>query len=83
MVKHAVARTILIELAARNTRILLSIKDAGHRFCAQTTTQGNGLKNLPGRAELFKGKVSITSAPGKAPSLNPPLSTDIHKLSIC
>lgn len=72
VMKHAQAKNLIIELFAEDNVINISISDDGKGFDPEQVRhkKGVGLFNITSRAELFNGKVSINSAPGKGCTLN-------------
>ncbi len=68
VLKHSGARNLIIELILEETenRIELSITDDGKGFNPEKPRKkGLGLSNIMSRADLFGGKVTIQSAPGR------------------
>ena len=68
VLKHSGARNLIIELILEETenRIELSITDDGKGFNPEKVRKkGLGLSNIMSRADLFGGKVTIQSAPGR------------------
>jgi len=65
IVKHAKAKTVIIGLTQSNESLQLSIKDDGIGFDIAKKRNGIGLKNIVSRTDLFNGKMSISSQPGK------------------
>ena len=68
VLKHSGARNLIIELilAEAERSIELSITDDGKGFIPEKVRKkGLGLSNITSRAELFGGKVTIQSAPGR------------------
>jgi PAS domain S-box-containing protein len=68
VLKHSEARNLIIELILEDAdrRIELSITDDGKGFDpGKTGKKGLGLSNITSRADLFGGKVTIQSAPGR------------------
>ncbi len=63
--KHAAAQTVWVELSMTGHSVKLRIRDDGKGFNPEATTHRNGLKNLKIRVEKWKGKLIITSRPGK------------------
>ena len=73
VLKHSGARKLIIELVleATENRIELSITDDGKGFNPEKTgKKGLGLSNIMSRADLFGGKVTIQSAPGRGCKLS-------------
>lgn len=67
VLKHAEAGKLVIELIMHEKLINLSITDNGKGFELEKVRfkKGVGLSNIESRANLFNGKVAITTAPGK------------------
>jgi signal transduction histidine kinase len=65
IVKHAEAKTVLIELFHENNMIELVVTDDGRGFDPTTVKKGHGLKNMRSRAELLNGTIEMITAPGK------------------
>jgi signal transduction histidine kinase len=65
IVKHAKAKIVIIGLTQLNENLQLRIKDNGIGFNPAEKRNGIGLKNIVSRTDLFNGKMSIDSQPGK------------------
>ena len=69
VLKHSGAKNLIIELLLEETenRIELNITDDGKGFNPEKVKgkKGLGLSNIMSRADLFGGKVTIISAPGR------------------
>ena len=67
VLKHSGARNLIIELVLEETEnvIELNITDDGNGFDPARARKGLGLSNITSRADLFGGKVTIVSAPGR------------------
>jgi PAS domain S-box-containing protein len=72
VLKHAGAARALIELAVDPRTIDLTIRDNGKGFEPEKVKakKGVGLSNIASRAQLFNGRVNITTAPGEGCTLN-------------
>lgn len=64
IVKYAEATSVTINLKTSGTQIILGIQDNGKGFDTAKPRFGVGINNIISRAELFHGKVHITSLPG-------------------
>lgn len=65
IVKHAEARRIIMDVAAHEEGIRLSIHDDGRGFDPRMAIKGIGLNNIKKRIESLSGKFILNSAPGK------------------
>lgn len=65
ILKHAQARTVVIELNKVREQVCLRLTDDGKGFDPRARRKGVGISNIISRAELYNGKVEIESAPGK------------------
>jgi two-component system sensor histidine kinase UhpB len=72
VIKHANATNLVIELISEDDTINIAITDNGQGFDPDQVKfkKGVGLSNITSRAELFNGKVTIDTAPGKGCTLN-------------
>jgi signal transduction histidine kinase len=72
VLKHANANNLIIALVSDGANIDLTISDDGNGFEPESvrSKKGVGLSNITSRAELFNGKVNITSAPEQGCTLN-------------
>ncbi len=62
--KHAAATRVEVRLEQNTRRLYLTVQDNGAGFDLQTSTKGNGLRNLRRRAEKVGGDLDVTTAPG-------------------
>ena len=66
--KHARARTVVVTLVRERETVILWVQDDGIGLPPVSATgsfgHGNGIKNLRERAEMSRGKLTITSKPG-------------------
>ncbi len=71
IIKHASARTVIVQLATEATQVTLTVEDDGNGFEISTlkTTKGIGWKNILSRLEYHNGKLDIQSSPGKGTSV--------------
>jgi len=65
IVKYANARNVFVNFALNNNFIELKIEDDGAGFDKNQEKDGNGLKNMPHRAENINGKIEIISSEGR------------------
>jgi two-component sensor histidine kinase len=63
--KYAECKDVWISMALDHSKILLEIKDNGKGFDVENIGEGNGLVNMKKRAEMLKGKLTITSKRGE------------------
>jgi two-component system, NarL family, sensor kinase len=69
--KHAAARSAIVQVAKSNGQITITVEDDGNGFDAEILTQpkGIGWSNIQSRVEYLKGKLDIQSEPGKGTSV--------------
>lgn len=65
ILKHAMAKNVIVHLKQDHEKTILSIKDDGVGFDTGKKANGVGLMNIKTRASLFNGEVSIITSPGK------------------
>ena len=65
ILKHAQAKLITINFKQTNDKLFIAITDNGIGFDTTKRKKGVGISNIISRAELYKGEVSIKSAPGE------------------
>jgi PAS domain S-box-containing protein len=65
VVKYAGASRVQLRLVRQGPQLSLVIEDNGEGFDAAAAGPGLGFRNIKNRAELFQGRLSITSSPGK------------------
>ncbi len=70
ILKHANSAKISVMLSLNNEYLMLQIKDDGKGFIFNEKSNGNGLKNIHSRIEIFNGILEIISAPNCGCSLN-------------
>jgi two-component system, NarL family, sensor histidine kinase UhpB len=75
ILKYADASDINIVMYSAGEQVHLLISDNGKGFDVRLPRKGIGISNIMNRAELFNGKVSIDSAPGKGCCLDVVLNT--------
>lgn len=70
VIKHADAKSVLIQLSREKDRFNLTVEDDGKGFNISEHTPGAGLANIKARAEYLNGSVDIISAKGEGTSVN-------------
>jgi signal transduction histidine kinase len=65
IVKYANAKNVEVDFGLKNNLLTLHIKDDGVGFDCTHERNGNGLKNMPRRAENINGKITINSTIGQ------------------
>ena len=75
--KHAGARTAIVQLSKREEQLTVAVEDDGKGFDASQLNQANGIgwSNIQSRLEYLKGKLDIQSEPGKGTSVHIELNT--------
>ncbi|HEY3406523.1 MAG TPA: tetratricopeptide repeat protein [Ohtaekwangia sp.] len=70
--KHAEARTAIVQLTKTDNRILVTVEDDGKGFDTAVTrqTKGIGWSNIQHRVDFLKGKLDVDSQPGKGTSVH-------------
>jgi PAS domain S-box-containing protein len=69
IVKYAQASLVRIVVENENGHLRVVVSDNGRGFDTAKTGDGIGLKNIRNRAEVFKGKVILSSSQGAGTSL--------------
>jgi two-component system NarL family sensor kinase len=65
VVRHAQTERVTVELEANEDTVRLRVRDSGRGLPAgRRTESGLGLRAMRERAELVKGRLAVTSAPG-------------------
>jgi len=67
--KYADCKEVWIALNLVHNQMILQIKDNGKGFDLQKSSKGNGLFNMRKRAEMLKGKLTVTSTIGEGTSI--------------
>ena len=69
--KHAGARTAIVQLSKREEQLTVAVEDDGKGFDASQLNQANGIgwSNIRNRVEFLKGKLDIDTKPGKGTSV--------------
>jgi signal transduction histidine kinase len=70
IVKYANAQNVWVEICQKDDIITLSIKDDGIGFDTSQEIEGNGLKNMPRRAENILAKFDIRSKIGEGTTVS-------------
>jgi signal transduction histidine kinase len=75
--KHAVAKTAVVQLAKSGNQLSLTVEDDGKGFDTATIQQSKGIgwSNIQSRVDFLKGKLDVQSAPGNGTSVFIELST--------
>jgi signal transduction histidine kinase len=63
--KYSKCKQVLIQIAVRQNRLVLMVKDDGAGFDINTADGGNGLGNMQKRADALKGRLQLQSKPGE------------------
>jgi signal transduction histidine kinase len=69
IVKYAKAKNVEVNFGIKDHLLILTIQDDGVGFDCFQEKDGNGLKNMPHRAENIGGKVEIISTKDKGTSI--------------
>lgn len=64
IVKYAKATKVSIRIWQEKYTLKVFIEDDGVGFDTQSNTDGLGLNNIKNRAEIYKGKITLSSSPG-------------------
>ncbi|MBI5856998.1 MAG: sensor histidine kinase [Sphingobacteriales bacterium] len=75
--KHAAAKTAIIQVSKTNGDISITVEDDGKGFnpVILQGTKGIGWSNIQSRVEYLKGKLDVQSEPGKGTSVHIELNT--------
>jgi two-component system NarL family sensor kinase len=70
--KHAAAKTAIVQLTKENGQLSITIEDDGKGFDAHILKQSKGIgwTNIQHRIEFLKGKLDVNSEPGKGTSVH-------------
>jgi signal transduction histidine kinase len=70
--KHAAAKTAIVQLTKTNEQLSLTIEDDGKGFDTSILKQSKGIgwTNIQHRIEFLKGNLDINSEPGKGTSVH-------------
>jgi len=72
VMKHAGARTAIVQVSKTNGAISITVEDDGKGFDSSLLGKGRGIgwSNIQSRVEFLKGKLDVQSAPGKGTSVH-------------
>lgn len=72
VMKHAGARTAIVQVSQTNGAISVTVEDDGKGFDSSILdkSRGIGWSNIQSRVEFLKGKLDVQSAPGKGTSVH-------------
>lgn len=72
VMKHAGARTAIVQVSKTNGAISITVEDDGKGFDSSILdkSRGIGWSNIRSRVEFLKGKLDVQSAPGKGTSVH-------------
>ena len=75
--KHAAAKTAIVQVSKTNGAISITVEDDGKGFnpVILQGTKGIGWSNIQSRVEYLKGKLDVQSEPGKGTSVHIELNT--------
>ena len=75
--KHAAARTAIVQVSKTNGKISITVEDDGKGFdpAIVSHAKGIGWNNIQSRVEYLKGKLDVKSEPGKGTSVHIELNT--------
>src|SRR5207244_5457715 len=68
--RHAAGSKAVVRLAERDGQLSFEVSDQGPGFDASRTSYGTGLQGMSDRLAALGGSLSVTSAPGRRPSLS-------------
>jgi signal transduction histidine kinase len=74
--RHSGAKSIHVQLIQDGDMVSLTVHDDGCGFDKESIAQESGLKNIGDRVAAFKGKIDITTSPGKGTETNIELRTE-------
>lgn len=74
--RHSGATSINVQLIQDGDIVSLAVHDDGCGFDKESVVLGSGLKNIKDRVTAFKGKIDITTFPGKGTETNIELKTE-------
>ncbi|MEO5562101.1 MAG: ATP-binding protein, partial [Chitinophagaceae bacterium] len=70
--KHAAAKTAIIQVSKTDSEISITVEDDGKGFNPEILQRANGIgwNNIQSRVEYLKGKLDVQSTPGKGTSVH-------------
>jgi signal transduction histidine kinase len=83
IIKHAAANKVWISLRENDDNIVLTVTDNGKGFDSTKKTNGMGLNNMISRANVFGGRVKVSTAPQQGCSIMvhlPIVKTDVEEV---
>ncbi len=75
--KHAAAKTAIVQVSKENNHINVTVEDDGKGFDTSILRKANGIgwSNIQSRIEYLKGTLDVQSVPGKGTSVHIELNT--------
>ncbi len=75
--KHAAAKTAVVQVSKTNNEISITVEDDGKGFDTEVLKQSRGIGwgNIQNRVEFLRGKLDVQSEPGKGTSVHIELTT--------
>jgi two-component system, NarL family, sensor kinase len=72
VIKHAGAKQVLVQLLARDNKLVVNVEDDGKGFDTAIIgrVEGIGWENIKSRIEFLKGTLDVQSAEGKGTAVN-------------
>jgi signal transduction histidine kinase len=83
IIKHAAANKVWISLRENDDNVVLTVTDNGKGFDSTKKTNGMGLNNMISRANVFGGRVKVSTAPQQGCSIMvhlPIVKTDVEEV---
>jgi two-component system NarL family sensor kinase len=70
--KHAAAKITIVQLTKTNGQLVVTVEDDGKGFNPEILTQSKGIgwTNIQHRVDFLKGKLDVSSGPGKGTSVH-------------
>jgi two-component system sensor histidine kinase UhpB len=75
--RHAGASSVVVEIGRDHGRPVVRVVDDGAGFATSDPTDGIGLVGMRERARLARGRVQVTSAPGRGTAIELRLDRDL------